>query len=79
MRKKQPWGLKQYVVAVVLIAFVFGGVGLYAFSVAQHREAVAQLKAVEKQYAEYRARQEKLLKYRAEFATRQRHTSTARP
>lgn len=72
MVKKQPWGLKQYVVASLLASFVLGGSGLYIYAVAQHREAVAQLKAVEQQYAQYRARQERILKYRANYAQSRR-------
>lgn len=55
---------------VLLVSFMLSAVGVYIFTVAQHREAVAQLKAVEKQYAEYRARQERMLKYQAEYARR---------
>lgn len=61
---------------VLLVSFMLAAVGAYVFTVAQHREAVAQLKAVEKQYAEYRARQERMLKYQAEYARRQRAPQT---
>lgn len=67
MEKKQPWGFKQFFVASLLTAFVLGGLGVYIYTLAQYRESVSQLKAVEKQYAEYQALQERRLKYQRQY------------